>query len=271
MTEQGKFRAGTGGWTFESWRGVFYPKGLKHADELAFASRALTALEINSTYHTSQKPESFAKWAAATPEDFVFTVKASRFATNRKALSQAGESVEKFLGQGLEELGPKLGPILWQFMPTKRFDYDDLAGYLDLLPDALNGLKLRHALEPRHESFADPRFVRLCRDRNIAICCSENDGYPIIPDITADFVYARLLRGSDDIITCYSPEGLNAWTERFKAYGAGEVPADLMPLDRTGPPSGPRDVFAFLISGGKVNAPAGAQDLGRRMSDLARP
>ena len=269
MGERGTFRAGIGGWTFEPWRGVFYPRGLKHADELAFASRALSTLEINTTYHSTPKPGSFAKWAAATPDDFVFTVKASRFATNRKVLSQAGESVEKFLGQGLEDLGPKLGPILWQFMPTKKFDPDDLAGYLDLLPQTLNGLKLRHVLEPRHESFADPKFVRLCRERNIAICVSENDGYPVIPDITADFVYARLLKGSDDIPTCYPTAGLDAWADRFLAYGAGEVPADFQPLDRTGPPPGPREVFAFLISGGKVNAPAGAQALSQRMATSA--
>ncbi|OXE37132.1 MAG: hypothetical protein CGW95_03380 [Phenylobacterium zucineum] len=266
MTERGHFRAGIGGWTFEPWRGGFYPKGLKQADELAFASRALSAIEINATYHADQKPESFAKWAAATPDDFVFTIKASRFATNRKVLKDAQESVEKFFNQGLEELGPKLGPILWQFMPTKRFDHDDLAGYLDLLPQTLNGLKLRHALEPRHESFADPRFIGLCRDRKIAICCSDNDGYPIIPDITADFVYARLLQGSDHIATCYRPEDLDAWAERFAAYGAGEIPVDLQPVDRTGPPSGPREVFAFLISGGKINAPAGAQALIQRMT-----
>ena len=166
----GVIRSGIGGWTFEPWRGVFYPNGLRQAEELSFASRHLTAIEINSTYYSSQKPETFAKWAAQTPDGFKFAVKASRFATNRKVLADGADSVAKFLGQGITQLGDRLGPILWQFMPTKKFDRDDFAGFLALLPAKLDGATLQHCVEVRHASFADPKFVALCRDHNVAIC-----------------------------------------------------------------------------------------------------
>ena len=265
MAQAGKIRAGIGGWTFEPWRGVFYPKGLKHADELAYASRKLSSIEINSTYYSSQKPQTFAKWAAATPEGFVFALKASRFCTNRRVLSEAGESVGKFLNQGIVELGDRLGPILWQFAPTKAFDPDDFAGFLDLLPKTLEGLALRHCVEVRHASFIDPAFVKLCRDRDVAICLSEHQHYPLICDITADFVYARLQMGSDAIPTGYAPKDLDAWAARLKDYSQGRVPGDLAPLDRTGPAEGPRETFVFFIHEGKVRAPAAAQELLKRV------
>ena len=200
----GRVRAGIGGWTFEPWRGVFYPQGLRQADELAYASAHLPVIEINSTYYSSQKPESFAKWAAATPEGFVFTLKASRFCTNRKVLKEAGESVGKFLNQGIAELGDRLGPILWQFMATKRFDAEDFEGFLDLLPTTLAGLPLRHAVEVRHASFADPAFLAMCRARNVAVCLTEHAEFPMIADPVADFAYARLMAGSDEIETGYA-------------------------------------------------------------------
>ncbi|MBP7648576.1 MAG: DUF72 domain-containing protein, partial [Phenylobacterium sp.] len=168
MAQAGYIRAGIGGFTFEPWRGVFYPEGLKQADELAYASRHLTSIEINSTYYSSQKPATFAKWKAATPEGFVFSLKASRFCTNRKILAQSGESISKFLGQGIVELGDRLGPILWQFMPTKTFDPADFEAFLDLLPKTHEGLKLRHAVEVRNPSFVDLAFAKMCRDRNVA-------------------------------------------------------------------------------------------------------
>lgn len=262
----GMIRAGIGGWTFEPWRGVFYPKGLKHADELAYASRHLGTLEINSTYYSSQKPETFAKWAASTPEGFVFTAKASRFSTNRKVLADGRKSIDIFLNQGIAELGDRLGPILWKFMPTKKFDYDDFAGFLDLLPEKLNGSRLRHCLEVRHASFVHPAFVQLCRERNVAICCSENENYPLIPDVTADFVYARLLMGSDAIETGYPAADLDAWAARFKTYAAGGQPADLAPADPSSTPAKTdREVFAFFIHEGKVRAPAAALALMERV------
>lgn len=262
----GLIRAGIGGWTFEPWRGVFYPTGLKQADELAYASRRLTSIEINSTYYSSQKPESFAKWAAATPEDFIFSLKASRFCTNRKVLTDGADSIARFLGQGIDQLGSRLGPILWQFMPTKKFDYDDFAGFLGLLPARQGSVALRHVVEVRNESFADARFVSLCREHNVAICCSQNAAYPLIADITADFVYARLLMGSDDIETGYSPEALDEWAQRFTAYSRGQVPSDLAPLDRTTTAKTSLPVLAYFISEGKVRAPAAAMALLERLN-----
>ena len=227
----GRIRAGIGGWTFAPWRGVFYPKETRQADELAYASRHVTAIEINATYYSTFKPETFANWAAQTPADFVFTVKASRFCTNRRVLGDMGKSMERFLGQGIVELGDRLGPILWQFMATKTFDPDDFAAFLALLPGKLEGRRLRHCLEVRNASFADPAFVALCREHGVAICCSENDAYPLIPDVTADFVYARLMKGSDDIETAYEGADLDAWAHRFEVFARGDAPADLAPAD----------------------------------------
>lgn len=261
----GTIRAGIGGWTFEPWRGVFYPKGLKHAEELAYASRRVTAIEINSTYYSTQKPESFAKWREATPDGFVFAVKGSRFCTNRRVLAEAGESVAKFVDQGIVELGDKLGPLMWQFMATKTFDPEDFAAFLDLLPRRHGGLALRHVVEVRNPAFADRAFVRLCREKDVAICVSENEAYPIIPDVTSDFVYARLLKGSDDIETAYTSADLDRWASRFQAYAAGEHPRDLKAIDSAAPPVQDRDVFAFFIHEGKVRAPAAAMALLERV------
>lgn len=258
MTQTGRIRCGVGGWTFEPWRGVFYPEKLPHKQELEYASRHLTAIEINGTYYSSFKPDSWSRWRAATPEGFKFTVKASRFCVNRKKLSDAAPSIEMFLNQGLTELGDRLGPILWQFMATKKFDYDDFAGFFDLLPDRLGGLPLNHVVEVRNATFADPKFVGLCRDRGVTICASENENYPLIPDITGDLVYLRLLSASDEVRTGYEAEELDLWASRFKEYAGGRVPGDFTPVDRTGPPETPRDVYAFVIHEGKVRAPAAA-------------
>ncbi|MFI4975296.1 MAG: DUF72 domain-containing protein [Caulobacterales bacterium] len=262
MPERGAIRAGVGGWTFEPWRGVFYPAGLRQKDELNFASRALTTIEINGTYHSLQKPESFAKWAADTPDGFVFAVKASRYATNRKVLAEGGEAITRFLNQGLTELGARLGPVLWQFMPFKRFDPADFGGFLDLLPDELGGLPLRHVMEVRHPSFADPAFIEMCRSHKIAICLADHAKYPLIPDITADFVYARLMQGSDDIETAYPPADLDLWANRLKTYAQGSLPDGFAPIDPAHAPSpGPHEVFAYVIHEGKVRAPAAAMAL----------
>jgi uncharacterized protein YecE (DUF72 family) len=258
----GTIRVGIGGWTFEPWRGVFYPKGLSQKRELEFASRHVTAIEINATYYSSQKPESFAKWAAQTPEGFVFALKASRFCTNRRVLADSGESVSRFLGQGLVELGDKLGPILWQFMATKTFDPDDFAAFLRLLPATVGGLPLRHCVEVRNTSFTDPAFVTLCREHGVAICCSDSPAWPLIADVTGDFVYARLMRGADHIETCYEAGGLDAWARRFRDYAQGDSPGDLtLVAPRQAHAGTDRDVFAFFISAGKVRAPAAAEAL----------
>jgi uncharacterized protein YecE (DUF72 family) len=262
----GKIRAGIGGWTFEPWRGIFYPKGTRQADELAYASRKLTAIEINGTYYSSQKPATFAKWAADTPDGFVFSLKASRFCTNRRVLAEAGESIGRFFDQGIGELGDRLGPILWQFMATKQFAREDFAAFLGLLPASLDGRTLRHCVEVRHPSFQDGAFVDLCREHGVAICLADHDTHPMIADVTADFVYARLIKGSDDIETCYPESDIDAWVERFKAFARGDAPEDL-PLAGWSPQrkTADRDVFAYFISSGKVRAPAGAMALIERL------
>jgi uncharacterized protein YecE (DUF72 family) len=255
----GAIRAGIGGWTFEPWRGVFYPAGLRQADELSYATSKLTAIEINGTYYSSFKPDSWAKWRASTPEGFKFAVKASRFCTNRKVLADGAESMGKFLNQGLSELGDRLGPILWQFANTKRFDATDFEGFLKLLPDKQDGLPLAHVLEVRHPTFIDPAFIALARKYGATVCLADHKVYPLIPDVTGDLVYARLQTGSDDEPTAYKPADLDAWVGRLKTYAQGGAPADLPMADAANPaPAKPRDVYAFVIHEGKIRAPAAA-------------
>jgi len=254
-------RIGIGGWTFEPWRGTFYPEGLSQKKELEYASRQLTAIEINGTYYSGFKPATFAGWAATAPDGFVFAVKASRFCTNRKVLAEAGESVAKFVGQGIVELGDKLGPILWQFMATKKFDADDFGAFLKLLPDAHEGVKLRHAIQVRHESFAVPEFIAMCRDAGAGIVFADSPEYPAIADITGDFVYARLERGEDANPLCY-PEGeIDRWADATKLWAAGGKPEGLPYVEHSTPPKQPRETFVFFIHGGKVRAPAAAKAL----------
>ena len=261
-------RVGIGGWTFEPWRGVFYPEKLSHAKELGFASRAVTAIEINGTYYSGFKPASFAKWRDETPDGFVFSVKASRFCTNRKALAGEAtrESMAKFMGQGLEELGDKLGPILWQFMATKTFDAEDFGGFLKLLPRELAGRPLRHALEVRHDSFACAQFVDLARAAGAAVVFADGEGRPVITDLTADFAYARLMDAKEEVETGYDAKALDRWAQVARGWAEGKPPAD-PPLLSKPAPAGERDVFVFMINGAKVRAPAAAQALIARLGD----
>lgn len=258
-------RTGIGGWTFEPWRGTFYPEGLTQKKELEFASRQLGAIEINGTYYSGFKPATFAGWAASVPEGFVFAVKASRYCTNRKVLADAGESIAKFVGQGITELGDKLGPILWQFMATKKFDRQDFEAFLKLLPVSHDGVRLRHAVQVRHESFAVPEFVALCRDAGVAIAYAHSPEYPAIADVTGDFVYARLESGEDDNPLCY-PEGeLDRWADVARCWAGGGRPDGLPYVEERDPPAVPRETFVFFIHGGKVRAPAGARALAERV------
>ncbi|MBP2564914.1 DUF72 domain-containing protein [Agrobacterium tumefaciens] len=262
MSTSGTIRTGIGGWTFEPWEGTFYPEKLPKKRQLEHASRQLTAIEVNGTYYSSQKPETFAKWASEVPEDFVFSLKASRFVTNRRVLAEAGESMMKFLTQGLTELGSHLGPILWQFAPTKKFDAEDFGAFLSLLPEKQDGIRLRHVVEVRNPTFQVPEFIDLLAKHKVAVVCADHHDYPMLPDVTADFVYCRLQKGEDDIKTCYPKKEIDHWAERVKTYAKGGVPDDLpliapeRKVEMT-----PRDVFAFFITGGKVNAPNGAQEL----------
>ncbi len=255
----GQVRAGMGGWTFEPWEGTFYPEKLSKKKQLEYASRQVPTIEVNGTYYSGFKPETYAKWAAETPDDFVFSIKGNRFVTNRKELAGAGESMAKFFAQGLEELGPKLGPIVWQFAPTKKLDLADFEGFLKLLPGELKGLKLRHALEVRNPSFAVPEFVALARQYNCAICYAHHFDYPEFADLSSDFVYARLQKGADDIATAYPPADLDGWAKRAKLWAEGGQPADL-PYAAPGAPApkSPRDVFVYIIHEGKLRAPQGA-------------
>lgn len=254
-------RIGIGGWTFEPWRGTFYPDGLTQKRELEYASRQLTAIEVNGTYYSGFKPATFAGWAASVPDGFVFTVKASRFCTNRKVLADAGESIAKFVGQGIVELGDRLGPILWQFMATKQFDPDDFGAFLKLLPASHDGVALRHAVQVRHESFAVPQFVAMCRAAGVAIVFADSPQYPAIADVTGDFVYARLERGEDDNPRCYPDGAIGEWAQAARRWAAGAQPVGPPYVEAAPPPVVPRETFVFFIHGGKVRAPAGAQAL----------
>ncbi len=260
----GKIRIGIGGWTFAPWRGSFYPEGLAQRRELEFASRQLTSIEVNGTYYGSQKPESFAKWHDETPEGFVFSLKAPRFATNRKVLAEAGPSIERFFGSGVMELRDKLGPVNWQFMPTKRFDPADFEAFLNLLPASHEGRPLRHALEVRHESFRTPEFVEMVRAHGAAAVISADGDFPQIADPTAPFVYARIMGTVEKEPLGYSPAALDLWAERARSWAAGGAPQG---LDYAGPPAPRerRDVYLYVISGHKVRNPQAAMALIERL------
>lgn len=266
MTKSGTIRAGMGGWTFEPWEGTFYPNKLPKKQQLHFASRQVPTIEVNGTYYSGFTPATYAKWHAETPDDFVFSIKGNRFVTNRKVLGDAGESMAKFFGQGLEELGPKLGPIVWQFAPTKKFEPDDFEAFLKLLPEKVGELPLRYALEVRHPSFAVPEFVALARKYGATICYAHHFDYPEFADITGDFVYARLQKGSDDVATAYDPGDLDKWSERLKLWASGGQPNDLPYADKsTKAQHKPRDVFVYIIHEGKIRAPQGAIALMERV------
>jgi uncharacterized protein YecE (DUF72 family) len=259
MRKHGTIRAGMGGWTFEPWEGTFYPAKLSKAKQLGFASSKVKTIEVNGTYYSGLTPATYAKWAAETPEGFVFSIKGNRFVTNRKILAEAGESMRKFFAQGLEELGPKLGPLVWQFANTKKFDPADFEGFLKLLPREHAGLKLRHAVEVRHPSFVVPEFPALCRAHEIAIVHADHAAYPEIADVTADFVYSRLQKGNDTIETAYDTAELAHWAERAREWATGHEPSGLTYADPvTRAIEKPRDVFVYIIHEGKLRAPQGA-------------
>jgi len=266
MAKEGQVRVGVGGWTFEPWRGTFYPKGLAHARELQYASQHLTSIEINGTFYRTQTPATFAKWRAETPEGFVFSVKGPRYAVNRSVLGEAGDAIKRFLDSGVTELGPRLGPILWQLAPTKKFDAADLGAFLELLPPRLGDVKLRHVLEPRHASFLTPGFIALLRRFAIPAVYAEHASYPAVPDPVGDFVYARLQKGRDDIDTAYPPAEIDAWAARARTWAKGGAPKDLALVEPAKKAKAqPRDVFVYFIHEGKVRAPAAAMALIERL------
>jgi uncharacterized protein YecE (DUF72 family) len=262
MTRQSHIRIGIGGWTFEPWRGVFYPKGLPHSQELNYAAERLTSIEVNGTFYRTQSPATYRKWASEVPDGFVFSIKGSRYVTNRRVLKEAGDSIERFLDSGPTELGSKLGPLLWQFAPFKKFDAADFGGFLELLPEKFKGLHLRHVVEVRHDSFKTPEFIALLRKFNVATVYTDHVTYPNIADITADFLYARLQQGKDDIPTAYPPKQIKEWAGRLYDWAAGRAPKDLPCIDAKHKAKvTPRDVFAYVIHEGKIRAPAAAMAL----------
>jgi len=254
-------RVGIGGWVYKPWRGTFYPPGLPQARELEHASRAVTTIEINGTFYGSQKPESFRRWAAETPDDFVFSLKGPRFATHRGVLAEAGPTIERFFGSGVLELKGKLGPVLWQLPPSKAFTPDDFAAFLALLPQRLEGRAIRHVVEVRHRSFCAGEFVALMRKFAVAIALIDSEAHPLIADVTGDFLYLRLQRTAEEIETGYAAADLKAWARRAQAWAEGGAPSDLSTLALPAGPSSKRDVFIYMISGAKVRAPAAAQAL----------
>jgi uncharacterized protein YecE (DUF72 family) len=245
---EGTIRIGIGGWTYPPWRGVFYPDKLPQKQELEYASRQLGVIEINATFYGRQSPKSWVNWEKVAPAGFQFAVKGSRYCVMKPKLAEAGEGLAGFFAQGFAALGPKLGPMLWQFASRRKFDRDDIAGFIDLLPRELDGLAVRHAIEPRHESFRDEKFFELCRNRNIAVVLEDSDDYPTIEADTADFTYARLQRMREEIPTGYDAEALDGFAAKARAWQEAG-----------------RDCYLFMINGAKVRAPAAALALQERL------
>ena len=259
-------RAGIGGWTYAPWRRTFSPPDLPHARELEYASRRLGTIEINATYYSLQSAKSYARWRDATPDGFVFALKGSRYVTNRRVLADAGPAVERFVASGLAELGPKLGPIVWQLAPTKRFDAADVAAFIALLPASVGGVALRHALEVRHASFACADYVALARRCGIATVFTDSADYPGFADVTGSFVYARLMRMDPALEQGFAAAQLDALAACARAWRDGAQPAGL-PRVEPAPqaPAAPRDVFVLFIDGAKERAPAAAMALQQRI------
>ena len=255
-----RIRVGIGGWTYEPWRDNFYPAKLPAARELMHASRQVTAIEVNGTYYSTMTAKSFERWFAETPDDFVFSLKANRFATNRRVLAEAGESIQRFIGSGLVRLEHKLGPLLWQFADSKKFDPVDFEAFLKLLPEDVEGRELRHVLDVRNDSFMVPEFLALARKYRMAVVFTDSPKFPSFANLTADFVYLRLMNAQPDVPTGYPPEVLASFAACAKKWADGGEPAGL-PLvagDTGAPAAESRDVFMFMINGAKERAPAAA-------------
>ena len=260
MTATGAIRTGMGGWSYEPWRETFYPSELTQKRELEYASRQVTAIEINSTFYRLQKKHIFEGWRDQTPDGFMFTAKASKVTTYRKDLTEARESVGRFAG-GVAALAPKLGAISWQLPPTKKFVAEEIATFLGFLPRDVDGVKLRHALEVRHETFKCEQFLDLVRAANVAVVFADTDDHPSFADVTADFVYGRLMKTVSSEATGYSEAALRTWADRARAWARGNEPGDLPKVSSAAPTSQPRDVFLFFISGAKERAPLAATRL----------
>jgi uncharacterized protein YecE (DUF72 family) len=262
----GAIYVGIGGWTYAPWRGTFYPEKLPQKRELEYAASKLTSIEINGTFYGSQKPHTFVKWREETPDGFVFSLKGPRFTTNRRVLAEAGESIERFFASGVMELKEKLGPINWQFAGSKKFDAADFEAFLALLPKQIDGRTIRHAVEVRHDSFRDPDFIALAREHDVAIVLAGDSDYPQIADLTAPFVYARIMGAQEAEPLGYASRTLDLWVERAKAWAMGKAVKGLETVGKEKASETPRDVFLYVISGDKVRNPAAAGALIERLA-----
>ena len=260
-----RIRVGIGGWTYAPWRGgMFYPEGLVQRRELEYASRQLTAIEINGTYYGVQKPATYAKWRDETPEDFLFSAKAPKRITQARVLSKSGHQIEDFIG-GIVELGEKLGPLVWQFDQRQRIDAGDFSAFVELLPREHAGRRLRHVLDVRDPDFIDADYLALARQHGIATVFTDSREHPSFADLTADFVYARLMRSQARITTGYTKADLDAWSKRALSWAAGADPSELPHVGIPASAASPRDVFIYFISSAKERNPAAAMALLQRL------
>lgn len=294
MSQQGKIRVGISGWRFDDWRGTFYPENLTQKRELEFASRKLNTIELNGTFYSTQRPQSFQSWRKETPDDFVFAIKGSQFITHIRKLENVEGALANFLAQGMLCLGRKLGPILWQLPPQTAFDAARIEAFLKLLPhthrqaaayakqrdewmagrcflDVEEDLPLRHAMECRHKSFANSEYIELLRKYGVALVVADSVKWPVMMDITADFVYCRL-HGSEKIYPDgYTSEAIDIWTKRVIAWSRGEEVMDGTRIHaESGPAQDQRDVFVYFDDDNKVRAPFDAQSMSRRIEELLK-
>jgi len=292
MNEQGQIRIGIAGWSYDEWRGTFYPEDLAQKRELEYASRQLNSIELNGTFYSTQKPLSFQAWRKETPENFVFAIKGSQFITHVRKLENVEGALANFLAQGMLCLGRKLGPILWQLPPQTSFNAERIEQFLKLLPhtqrqaaayakqrdewmatrswlEVGEDLPLRHAMESRHKSFASPEYIELLRKYGVALVVADSVKWPVMMDITADFVYCRL-HGSDKVYPDgYTPEAIDMWSRRVLGWSRGEEITDGTRIHpEPGPQQASRCVYVYFDDDNKVRAPFDALNMGKRIAEL---
>jgi uncharacterized protein YecE (DUF72 family) len=287
---RGDVRIGLSGWTYKSWRGRFYPKGLPHKRELSHAGSIFSTVEINGTFYSMQRPNSFGRWVELTPDDFVFAVKGPRFLTHMKRLNEPVTPLANFIASGVLRLGDKIGPILWQLPPNFRFDRDKLDAFFRLLPRDTRAAaalgrrhdhrlkarawlragprprRLRHAIEVRHDSFRDPAFIDLLRRRDVALVCADTVEWPLLMDLTSDFVYCRLHGSRELYRSGYSGAELGRWAKRIRAWRDGKPMRDGIFVGTPAKPM-PRDVYVYFDNTDKLMAPRDGQALMRRLEE----
>jgi uncharacterized protein YecE (DUF72 family) len=292
MSQRGKIRIGIAGWRYDEWRGTFYPEDLAQKRELEYASRQLNSIELNGTFYSTQRPNSFQQWSKDTPDDFVFSIKGSQFITHIRKIENVETALANFLAQGLLRFGKKLGPILWQFPPNFSIDLPRLENFFKLLPrtqkqaaayarqrdewmasrswlEVDEDLPLHHAVETRHKSFAVPEYVALLRENNIALVVADTVKLPVMMDVTADIVYCRL-HGSEKLYPDgYTADAIDVWAHRVLAWSRGEdVTNSTRILADPGPKRDARDVFVYFDDDVKVRAPFDAMSLSARVAEL---